>query len=71
MQTRLQRLCVALRAGTSKNEDTWCEVLGDFRSRIRFSSESIQRAVIRVAFHTILTAIPIFSARIGTTMVPG
>lgn len=26
-----------------KNEDTWCKVLVDFRSQIRFSSERIRR----------------------------
>jgi hypothetical protein len=38
-------------AETSKNEDTWCEMLGDFRSRIQFNPESIRRVVAQKAFH--------------------
>ncbi|KKQ12508.1 MAG: hypothetical protein US27_C0022G0015 [Candidatus Moranbacteria bacterium GW2011_GWF1_36_78] len=34
-----------------KNEDTWYEVLGDFRSRILYSPESIRRTVAWKAFH--------------------
>ena len=35
-----------------KIEDTWYEMPGDFRSRIRFNPESIRRVVIQKAFHT-------------------
>lgn len=37
-----------------KNEDTWYEMLGHSRCRVRFSSESIQWAVMWMAFHMIL-----------------
>ena len=36
----------AVYADTSKNEDTWCEVLGDFVSRVRYNPESIRRVVV-------------------------
>lgn len=39
---------------TSKNEDTWCEILGNFRFRIRFSPESIRRVVVWMIFHTVV-----------------
>lgn len=37
-----------------KNEDTRCEVLGEYSSRIRYSPASIQGAVAQMAPHTIL-----------------
>ncbi len=37
---------------TLKNEDAWCEVLGDFRSQIRFSPETIRWTVAQKTFRT-------------------
>ena len=35
-----------------KNKYTWYEVLGECSSRIKYSSNKIQRAVVWMAFHT-------------------
>jgi len=35
-----------------KNEATWCRMLGHLRCRIKFSLESIRRAVLWEAFYT-------------------
>ena len=37
---------------TYKNKDTWCRVLGDFRSRIKFNPEIIRRVVALVVLYT-------------------
>ena len=40
-----------MRAETSKNEDTWYGVLGEYSSRIRYNPESIQGVVAWAAFY--------------------
>ena len=37
---------------TSKNEDTWCGMLGEYISRIQYNLESIQKVVVLIIFHT-------------------
>ena len=48
----IQVLGSVMYAETSKNEDTWYDMLGDFRSRIRYNPESTQRVVAQKAFHS-------------------
>ncbi len=37
---------------TSKNEDTWCGMLGEYISHIQYNLESIQKVVALIIFHT-------------------
>ena len=58
-------------AETSKNEDTWCGMLCDFRSLIIFNSESIQGVVEHKAFRAIPMVIRTCSMRIATMTALG
>lgn len=54
-----------------KNEDTWYDMLGHLRCRIRYSPESIQRAVAKVAYRAIPMVIRTCSTLIATMMANG
>ena len=54
-----------------KNEDTWCEVFGDFVSRAQFNLESTREVVAQMTLHTFPTATRTCSTRTGTMTVNG